>query len=212
MSLFPTCGLDWGLGTSGLASCVLPRGCPVLQAGSPPSSIPPGPPGVAVGVQGWRGLEASQLRPPLVGPEPVCPPGSLTPLDPDAGDRGPQFSTWGFQDTLQFPCRVGGWLLQGTKARGGGEGKWGAGLGRRALRPQLRGLPPPSRSRVSCPEQHEGPECGGRGGASLLWLQSQACSPSWGDEVGEASRVGKCQETPGAQAQPASGKVAGTWG
>lgn len=45
------------------------------------------------------------------------------------GTEAPRPAPGVFQDTLQYTRGVGGWLLQGTKARGG-EGKWGAGLGR----------------------------------------------------------------------------------
>lgn len=104
---------------------------------------------------------------------------SLSSLDPDAGGQRPPVQHLGvFQDT-PVPLQGGGWLLQGTVW--GGEGKWGAGLEEEALRPQLRGLPPlpafgfpvlsSTRARVW-----------GKRGASLLWLQSQACSHP-GDEV-----------------------------
>ena len=53
----------------------------------------------------------------------------------------------------------------------------------------------------------------GEEGASLLMAPVTGPLPILGeDEVEWASWVGRCQEAPGAQAQSASGKVAGTWG
>ena len=115
----------------------------------------------------------------------------LAPSSPGPGCRGqrPPVQHLGFSRT--HSSSPAGWgdgcsrEQRPGEERGSGEQGWEE----EALRPQLRGLTPPSRSRVSCPEQREGQSVGEEG-ASLLMASVTGPLPILGDDEVEWGLLG----------------------
>ena len=191
---FSPCGLDWGWEPPAWR----PVSCQEDVLSSRPAPALLHPSGASRdrggGVGGGGVLEAKRLPPGQWVPAPSVLPASSSPWTRMQRTEAPSPAPGVFQDRLWFPRRVGGELLQGTKARGG-EGKWGAGLGRGGPEATAPWTAAPIPLSVSCPERAWARVRGKRlrvssaapaAGLPLIWGRRW---PGWGIWAGKVLRA-----------------------
>lgn len=156
-----------GAGNLRPTSSVLPRGCPVLQACSPPSSIP-GASRLGVGMWGCWGVESGgRTHHWVLSP---CSPSSLRPWTQMQGKEAPSPAPGVFPGQTPVPQQGGGSCSTEQRLgeeRGSGEQrKEGA---EHALKPPLHELPP-------CPSP-------GFPVLSPVWVRVWGTVPHYGGEA-----------------------------